>query len=57
MPATCETLWSSLGADLTMGSIDAQKISDVATWGQLPEGSAVIKGAVLFPRLESAEEK
>ena len=57
MPATCETLWSSLGADLTMGPIGSQKIGDVARWGQLPEGSVVIKGAVLFPRLETSEEK
>ena len=52
MPATTETLWSSLGADLTLGTIDAQIIGKVAQWGQLPEGSKVIKGAVLFPRLE-----
>jgi len=52
MPATTETLWSSLGADLTLGAIDVQSIGKVAQWGQLPEGSKVIKGAVLFPRLE-----
>ena len=52
MPATTETLWSSLGADLTLGAIDLQSIGKVAQWGQLPEGSKVIKGAVLFPRLE-----
>ena len=56
MPATCEILWSSLGADKTLGVIGDQKISDVANWGQLPPGSTIVKGAVLFPRLESAEE-
>jgi methionyl-tRNA synthetase len=52
MPATTETLWSSLGADLTLGPIGAQSIGKVAQWGQLPAGSKVTKGAVLFPRLE-----
>ncbi len=52
MPETSEKLWLSLGADISIGEISAQKISDIANWGQLPEGSAVTKGAVLFPRLE-----
>ncbi|CAB4723402.1 unannotated protein [freshwater metagenome] len=34
-----------------------QRISSVATWGQLPPGSVVTKGAVLFPRLEEGEAK
>ncbi len=55
MPATTETLWESLGADSTLGSIAAQKISDIATWGTLPAGSVVTKGAVLFPRLEEKQ--
>ena len=49
MPATTEILWASLGAG---GSLAEQKISEVATWGQLKPGSVVTKGAVLFPRLE-----
>jgi len=52
MPATTETLWASLGAS---GDIAAQKISDVATWGQLKPGSLVTKSAVLFPRLEEKQ--
>jgi methionyl-tRNA synthetase len=55
MPATCEVLWSSLGADKTLGAIADQKIAAVANWGQLPSGSKVVKGAVLFPRLEEKE--
>jgi methionyl-tRNA synthetase len=39
-----------------MGDIAQQKISSVATWGQLPAGSRVTKGAVLFPRLEEKSE-
>jgi len=56
MPATTETLWQSLGADLTLGELAAQQIASVGTWGQLPQGSRVIKGAVLFPRLEEKPE-
>ena len=52
MPETCHKLWQSLGADVSLGSISSQKISDVANWGTLPAGSKVTKGAVLFPRLE-----
>ena len=55
MPATCETLWQSLGADSSIGDIADQSIGSVATWGQLPVGSKVTKGAVLFPRLEEAK--
>jgi len=56
MPATTETLWISLGADVTLGAIGDQTIGEVATWGQLPAGSKVTKGAVLFPRLEEKAE-
>jgi len=52
MPGTTEILWRSLGADLTLGPIGQQTIGKVAQWGQLPPGSQVTKGAVLFPRLE-----
>jgi methionyl-tRNA synthetase len=53
MPATCEILWESLGAQATLGELSAQKISDVATWGQLPAGALITKTPVLFPRLET----
>ena len=52
MPATTQILWQSIGANETMGDISKQKVSEIAKWGQLPAGSKVIKGAVLFPRLE-----
>jgi methionyl-tRNA synthetase len=55
MPATTEILWESLGAKATLGEIGSQKVSDVATWGQLPQGSIVTKTPVLFPRLEVKE--
>jgi methionyl-tRNA synthetase len=56
MPATTTLLWESLGADVSIGEISAQNVTDVSTWGQLPEGSIVTKGAVLFPRLEEKPE-
>ncbi len=52
MPATTEILWNSLGAHETLGDISLQKIDEVSEWGQLPPGSRITKGAVLFPRLE-----
>jgi len=52
MPATTQTLWESIGAQETLGNIGEQKISEVSTWGVLPQGCKVTKGAVLFPRLE-----
>ena len=55
MPATTETLWEALGAQTTLGSIALQKVADIATWGTLPAGSVVTKGAVLFPRLEEKQ--
>ena len=53
MPQTCEILWQSLGAQNALGELGAQKISDVAIWGQLPAGATVTKTPVLFPRLET----
>jgi methionyl-tRNA synthetase len=52
MPTTTEILWRQLGAEKTLGGIESMKIDDVSKWGQLPAGSQVTKGAVLFPRLE-----
>jgi methionyl-tRNA synthetase len=54
MPETCEKLWEALGAKI-LGPIGDQKISEVATWGQLPAGVQVSRGDVLFPRLPEPE--
>ena len=54
MPETTEQLWDSLGAT-SLGPIGKQKISELSKWGQLPSGSRVTKGAVLFPRLEETK--
>ena len=55
MPATTEILWQSLGAQGSLGAIGDQHVSKIATWGQLPQGAAVTKTPVLFPRLEIKE--
>jgi methionyl-tRNA synthetase len=52
MPKACAALWDSLGAEASLGPLAAQRIDEVARWGQLPAGAKVTKGAVLFPRLE-----
>ncbi|MFG3253891.1 methionine--tRNA ligase [Streptomyces sp. NPDC048172] len=52
MPTTSQKLWDSLGAEASLGALADQPAADVARWGQLPAGSTVTKGAVLFPRLE-----
>lgn len=55
MPIATESLWQQLGAEATLGSIAAQKISDAGRWGQLPAGSTITKGDSLFPRLADDE--
>jgi methionyl-tRNA synthetase len=55
MPISTQKLWDSLGAAESLGAIEAQKISEVAKWGQLPEGAKITKGEILFPRLAELE--
>ncbi|MFD5424890.1 methionine--tRNA ligase [Streptomyces sp. NPDC127084] len=57
MPDTSRKLWDSLGAEASLGDLADQRVQDAADWGRLPAGSTVTKGAVLFPRLESKDEK
>ena len=52
MPTTAQKLWDSLGAGASLGPLADQRVQDAGTWGQLPAGSTVTKGAALFPRLE-----
>jgi methionyl-tRNA synthetase len=51
MPKATERLWTSLGARDALGSLAAQRISDVATT-HLPAGARLVKGEVLFPRID-----
>jgi methionyl-tRNA synthetase len=52
MPKATTSLWEQLGAEAALGPIGAQRVTDVARWGQLPAGATITKGAILFPRLE-----
>jgi methionyl-tRNA synthetase len=52
MPKACAALWDSLGAAASLGNLADQPTAGAGRWGQLPAGSTVTKGAVLFPRLE-----
>ncbi len=52
MPKATTSLWEQLGADVALGPIGAQIVTDAGRWGQLPAGTTVTKGAILFPRLE-----
>ena len=55
MPKSSAALWESLGAAEAIGPLAGQRVADVPTWGQLPVGTPVTKGAVLFPRIEAEE--
>ncbi len=56
MPKATASLWEQLGADVALGPIGEQNVVDVARWGQLPPGTPITKGAILFPRLEESAE-
>jgi methionyl-tRNA synthetase len=55
MPKACAKLWESLGGAATLGALADQRVQDAGRWGQLPEGTPVRKGEVLFPRLEEKD--
>ncbi|GGJ16016.1 methionine--tRNA ligase [Streptomyces brasiliensis] len=52
MPRTSQQLWTSLGAEPSLGPLPAQRIHEAGGWGRLPPGTTVAKGPALFPRLE-----
>ncbi len=54
MPRTAAALWAALGAD-AIGPLADQRIATVGTWGQLPAGAVLTKGASLFPRIDTVE--
>ena len=56
MPRAMSALWDPLGAAVALGPIADQRIADVSRWGQLPPGTSVSKGAILFPRIEESTE-
>jgi methionyl-tRNA synthetase len=51
IPNASAELWRRLGLE---GTPEQQRLPDAATWGRLPAGSRLEKGAPLFPRFEAA---
>lgn len=51
-PKAAQALWESLGAEAPLGALAVQPVDGAARFGALPAGTAVTKGASLFPRLE-----
>ena len=56
MPKATTSLWDQLGAAEALGPIGEQVVTDAGRWGQLPVGTTVTKGAILFPRLEETAD-
>ncbi|MFE6971094.1 methionine--tRNA ligase [Isoptericola sp. NPDC057653] len=50
-PKAAQALWEALGAEPALGALDAQPVASAASFGALPAGAVVTKGAALFPRL------
>ncbi|MFC8599893.1 methionine--tRNA ligase [Isoptericola sp. NPDC057191] len=50
-PQAAHALWDALGAESSLGALDAQPVASAASFGVLPAGATVTKGAALFPRL------
>ena len=53
IPESTAKLWHALGAEETLGDLDAQPIRDAGAWGRLPAGTQQHPLAVLFPRIET----
>ncbi|WP_129787914.1 methionine--tRNA ligase [Promicromonospora panici] len=51
-PKAAAGLWELLGAEASLGALDAQPLDGAGVFGVLPVGTTVTKGAALFPRLE-----
>ena len=56
MPKATASLWDQIGAEASLGPIGEQVVTDAGRWGQLPVGTTITKGAILFPRLEETAD-
>jgi methionyl-tRNA synthetase len=50
IPATAQAVWQRLGLP---GQVTEQRLPEAATWGGYPGGTAIEKGAPLFPRKQA----
>jgi methionyl-tRNA synthetase len=55
MPKATAKLWSALGAEALLGTVQEQPIRAAGEWGLLPPGAVVSALEPLFPRVEQAE--
>jgi methionyl-tRNA synthetase len=55
MPKAMQEMWQAIGAQEALGDLADQPLASCGTWGQLPAGVPVVKGASLFPRLAEPE--
>ncbi|RZS61888.1 methionyl-tRNA synthetase [Xylanimonas ulmi] len=51
-PQAASALWDALGGPAALGALEAQPVASAASFGMLPAGTTITKGAPLFPRLE-----
>lgn len=56
MPRSTAALWESLGGPAALGDLADQRVQHAGDWGQLPPGTQIHRGAVLFPRLEERDQ-
>ncbi len=54
IPRATADLWQRLGAP---GDLLDERLPDAASWGRLPSGGALVKGASLFPRLGDTRDE
>ncbi|MFV0433766.1 MAG: methionine--tRNA ligase [Leucobacter sp.] len=56
IPIATAKLWTALGADEALGSLESQPIRAAGSWGRLPAGTPQRSLDVLFPRIMAANE-
>ncbi|BDI23644.1 methionine--tRNA ligase [Herbiconiux sp. L3-i23] len=56
IPKATAKLWTSLGAEQSVGALADQRLREAGRWGVLPAGSTVTKLEALFPRIEQEVE-
>ncbi|MEJ1155970.1 MULTISPECIES: methionine--tRNA ligase [Microbacterium] len=52
MPIATAKLWTALGADSSLGSLQNQPVREAGSWGILQSGTSVAALVPLFPRVE-----
>ena len=53
IPVAAARLWEALGAEESLGRLEAQPIREAGDWGRLPAGTRVGEITALFPRIDA----